>query len=162
MSDQQDNEVEPLKSRDTEIDLHTRRPTGYRRNDFIILVVIAVGGAIGAMLRYLIGETWPTPTGTFPGSTLTINIVGCALIGILMVLITEGRIKHRLVRPFLGIGVLGGFTTFSTYTVDIQQLVASAHADTALLYLTLTPISALLAAWVTAIATRRLINWRIQ
>ncbi|MHB8186757.1 MAG: fluoride efflux transporter FluC [Dermatophilaceae bacterium] len=55
-----------------------------------------------------------------------------------------------------------GFTTFSTYTVDIQRLVAGAHAVTALLYLALTPIGALLAVWVTATATRRLVNWRTQ
>ena len=79
-----------------------------------------------------------------------------------MVLITEVWSRQRLLRPFLGTGVLGGFTTFSTYTVDIQRLVAGAHAGTALLYLALTPIGALLAVWVTATATRRLVNWRIQ
>ena len=164
MSEQQHTEpvLSELLDTGTDVDLHQSRPVSHRRDDIIILAAIAVGGAVGAVARYLVGETWPTPAGAFPVSTLAINVVGSALIGVLMVLITEGRINHRLLRPFLGIGVLGGFTTFSTYTVDIQRLVASAHADTALLYLTLTPISALLAAWVTATATRRLINWRIQ
>lgn len=164
MSEQQHTEPVPaeLFNTGTDVDLHQSRPVGHRRDDIIILAVIAVGGAVGAVARFLVGETWPTPAGTFPVSTLAINVVGSALIGVLMVLITQGRINHRLLRPFLGIGVLGGFTTFSTYTADIQRLVASAHADTALFYLTLTPISALLAVWVTATATRRLINWRIQ
>ncbi|MHB8274258.1 MAG: fluoride efflux transporter CrcB [Dermatophilaceae bacterium] len=147
---------------DPDIDLRQARPTGRRRDDAAILATIAAGGAIGATARYLIGQGWPTPAGTFPASTLAINILGCALIGVLMVLITEVWSRQRLIRPFLGTGVLGGFTTFSTYTVDIQRLVAGAHADTALLYLALTPIGALLAVWVTATATRRLVNWRTQ
>ena len=147
---------------DPDIDL--RRPGSARHGhvDAAMLATIAAGGATGAAARYLIGATWPTPAGAFPASTLAINVLGCALIGVLMVLITEVWSRQRLIRPFLGTGVLGGFTTFSTYTVDIQQLVAGAHVDTALLYLSLTPIGALLAVWVTATATRRLVNWRIQ
>jgi CrcB protein len=95
-------------------------------------------------------------------STLAINLLGCALIGVLMVLITDVWSRQRLIRPFLGTGVLGGFTTFSTYAVDIQRLVAGAHMGAALLYLAATPIGALLAVWVTASATRRLVNWRIH
>ena len=147
---------------DPDIDL--RRPGSARHGhvDVAMLATIAAGGATSAAARYLIGATWPTPAGAFPASTLAINVLGCALIGVLMVLITEVWSRQRLIRPFLGTGVLGGFTTFSTYTVDIQQLVAGAHVDTALLYLSLTPIGALLAVWVTATATRRLVNWRIQ
>jgi CrcB protein len=127
-----------------------------------VLAAIAVGGAGGAVARYLIGQAWPTPAGAFPFSTLAINVVGCALIGVLMVLTTEVWSRRRLVRPFLGTGVLGGFTTFSTYAVGIQQLVTDAHPGTAMVYLVLTPMGALLAVWVTSSATRRLVNWRIQ
>lgn len=145
-----------------DIDLRQARPVRHRRDEATMLATIAVGGATGAGARYLIGEGWPTPAGAFPFSTLAINVLGCALIGVLMVLITEVWSRQRLIRPFLGTGVLGGFTTFSTYTVDIQRLVAGAHVDIALLYLALTPIGALLAVWVSASATRRLVNWRIQ
>ena len=55
-----------------------------------------------------------------------------------------------------------GFTTFPTYTVDIQRLVAGAHAVTALFYRALTPTGAFLAVWVTATSTRRPANWRTQ
>ncbi len=147
---------------DPDIDLRQARPGRHGRDDATILAAIAAGGATGAAARYLTGQAWPTPAGGFPASTLVINLLGCALIGVLMVLITEVWSNQRLLRPFLGTGVLGGFTTFSTYTVDIQRLVAGAHVDTALLYLTLTPIGALLAVWATATATRRLVNWRIQ
>jgi CrcB protein len=146
----------------SDIDLSQARKSRHGRDEATTVAVIAAGGATGAAARYLIGTTWPTPAGAFPVSTLAINVLGCALIGVLMVLITEVWSRQRLIRPFLGTGVLGGFTTFSTYTVDIQRLVTGAHAVTALLYLALTPIGALLAVWVTAHATRRLVNWRIQ
>ena len=158
----EDTEAAARKPIDPEVDLHQVRTSRLRRDDISMLTTISVGGATGAAARYLIGQGWPTPVGAFPGSTLAINILGCALIGVLMVLITEMWSRQRLLRPFLGTGVLGGFTTFSTYTVDIQRLVADAHVDIALLYLALTPICALLAVWVTATATRRLVNWRIQ
>jgi CrcB protein len=135
---------------------------GHATGGVTMLATIAAGGATGAAARYLIEATWPTPRGTFPVSTLAINLLGCALMGVLMVLITEVWSRQRLLRPFLGTGVLGGFTTFSTYTVDIQRLVAGGQIDTALFYLCLTPLGAILAIWVAATATRRLVNWRIQ
>jgi CrcB protein len=152
-------DLEPI---DPDIDLRQAKPARRGRDEATMLATIAAGGAAGAAVRYLIGQAWPTPTGAFPAATLAINVLGCVLIGVLMVLITEVWSRQRLLRPFLGTGVLGGFTTFSTYTVDIQRLVAGAHMDTALLYLTLTPIGALLAVWAAAHATRRLVNWRIQ
>ncbi len=143
-------------------DQHQTKPTRHRADTAALLVVISIGGAIGAAARYIIGIAWPTRTGAFPISTLMINILGCALIGILMVLITEGWNAHRLVRPFLGTGILGGFTTFSTYTVEVQRLVVTAHTNIALLYLIITPIGALLAVWASSTTTRHLINWRVQ
>ena len=162
MSDQQPTGAAAREPIDADVDLRQAGMGRRGREDPTVLAAIAAGGATGAAARYLIGHAWPTPAGAFPVSTLAINVLGCALIGVLMVLITEVWSRQRLVRPFLGTGVLGGFTTFSTYTVDIQRLVAGAHAGTALLYLALTPIGALLAVWVTATATRRLVNWRIQ
>jgi CrcB protein len=147
---------------DPDIDLRAARVGRGGRGEATVLAAIAAGGATGAAARYLIGEQWPTPAGTFPVATLTINVLGCALIGVLMVLIIEVWSTQRLLRPFLGTGVLGGFTTFSTYAVDIQRLVTGAHTGTALLYLALTPIGAILAVWVTATATRRLFTWRIR
>src|SRR5439155_22545212 len=78
--------------------------------------------------------------------------------GVLMVLITEVWAAHRLLRPFLGVGVLGGYTTFSTYSVDIQQLVAAGAARAALAYLAGTLVAALAARYagiaLTRLATR--------
>jgi CrcB protein len=144
-----------------DVDLHQGGPRRHPRVEATVLVAVSAGGAAGSAARYLIGQHWPTPAGRFPLSTLTINVLGCGLIGILMVLITERWTGRRLLRPFLGTGVLGGFTTFSTYTVDIQRLVAGGRSGTAFFYLALTVIGALLAVWVTATATRRLVNWSL-
>jgi fluoride exporter len=132
----------------------SRRRRDLIRQPWDVLAVIAGGGAIGSLARYGIGVAWPTPVGAFPGATLTINVLGCAVIGVLMVLITEIWVAHRLVRPFLGTGVLGGFTTFSTYAVDTERLVRVGAARTGLLYLVATPAAALAAVWIATVITR--------
>ena len=151
----------PREPVDSDVDLRVERPVR-RTGDTVMLAVIAAGGAIGAAARYLIGVAWPTESGGFPWATLFINIVGCALIGILMVVVTNVLTRQRLVRPFLGAGVLGGFTTFSTYALDIQQLVADRHAGLALLYLAATVGGALIAVWATANLTRTLVGRRAR
>ncbi|MGW7684078.1 fluoride efflux transporter CrcB [Kribbella sp. NPDC054772] len=155
--------VEPLPKGpvDSDVDLRIDGRAG-RAHDPVILGAIAIGGAFGATARYLVGLAWPTPVGGFPVSTLLINVVGCGLIGILMVVVTDVLTRQRLLRPFLGTGVLGGFTTFSTYAVDIQRLVTGQHAGTALLYLVTTIVGALLAVRATVSATRALITWRTR
>jgi len=162
VSDPQPTDATAREPIDPDVDLHQAGLGRRGHGDPTVLAAIAAGGATGAAARYLIGQTWPTPAGAFPIGTLAINVLGCALIGVLMVLVADVWGRQRLIRPFLGTGVLGGFTTFSTYAVDIQRLVVGAHAGTALLYLAVTPIGALLAVWTAATATRRLANWRIQ
>ncbi|MFF2326598.1 MULTISPECIES: fluoride efflux transporter CrcB [unclassified Streptomyces] len=132
----------------------TRNPQG------AVVAVVALGGAIGASARYGAALIWPTAPGDFPWMTLIVNVVGCAVIGVFMVVISEVWTAHRLVRPFFGTGVLGGFTTFSTYTVDIERLVDADRAGTGLAYLGLTLCAALAAVWSTAWATRRVLARR--
>ncbi|MGP3987623.1 fluoride efflux transporter CrcB [Streptomyces sp. 3N207] len=125
-----------------------------------VVAVVALGGVLGACARYGAALLWPTPHGAFPWTTLLVNVAGCAVIGVFMVLITDVWAAHRLVRPFFGTGVLGGFTTFSTYAVDIQQLLDAHEPGTALGYLGLTLLGAMAAVWLTAAVTRRLIEGR--
>ncbi|GHH72941.1 putative fluoride ion transporter CrcB 1 [Streptomyces sulfonofaciens] len=146
---------------DPDVDLHVpvRRP-GSGRTQIPVAAVVALGGAIGASARYGASLLWPTAAGGLPWTTLGVNAVGCAVIGVFMVVISEVWVAHRLVRPFFGTGVLGGFTTFSTYAVDIQQLVDGGRARTGLAYLGLTLLLALVAVWSAAWATRRIVTWR--
>ncbi|MFE4850415.1 fluoride efflux transporter FluC, partial [Streptomyces sp. NPDC056689] len=81
-------------------------------------------------------------------------------IGAFMVIITDVWAAHRLVRPFFGTGVLGGFTTFSTYAVDIQRLVDGGRVRTGLVYLAATPLAAFAAVGLGVALTRRVLAWR--
>lgn len=112
------------------------------------LGVIALGGAVGALARYGLGLALPHGDGAFPLATFLVNVVGGLLIGALIVVITEWTAAHPLVRPFAVTGILGGFTTFSTYTVDAEQLLAAGRLGTALLYLAGTLLAAVGATWL--------------
>lgn len=118
------------------------------------LGVVAAGGAIGALARYGLGLALPHSPGTFPPATFLVNIVGCFLIGALIVVITEWTRAHPLVRPFLVTGILGGFTTFSTYAVDAEQLLAMGRVGTALLYIVGTLAAAVAATWLGILLAR--------
>ena len=83
--------------------------------------MVALGGALGAMARYGIGLLLPHAPGTFPLGTLLINVLGGFLIGVLI----DAVAARPLLRPFAVTGILGGFTTFSTYAVDAEQLLAT-------------------------------------
>lgn len=119
-----------------------------------VLIVIALGGGLGAILRYDLALLLPTRSGQFPWGTFTANVVGCLLVGVLMVLITDVWSAHRLVRPFLGVGVLGGFTTFSTYAVEIRNLLHPGSVGVAFGYLAGTLIGAMLAVIVGVLLAR--------
>lgn len=125
-----------------------------------IVAVVALGGAIGATARYAASLWWPARPGGFPWATFWTNVVGCVVIGVFMVVITDVWAAHRLVRPLFGTGVLGGFTSFSTYAVDVQELVAHGHPRTGLAYLAATLVAALTAVWLATAATRRVLKWR--
>lgn len=119
------------------------------------MAVVAAGGALGACARYGAALAWPTPSVGFPWTTLWVNTVGCVLMGVLMVVVTEARPRtHPLVRPFLGTGILGGFTTFSTYAVDFRIL-SEHRVGPALAYLAGTVVAALLAVAAGTWAARR-------
>jgi CrcB protein len=123
-----------------------------------LLGVIAVGGGLGSLARYGVSLAMPNLPGRFPWGTFCTNVAGCLLIGVLMVLITEKWTTHPLVRPFLGVGVLGGFTTFSTYAVETRALLHPGSAGLALLYLAGTFLGAMLAVLLGVQATRAVVR----
>ncbi|GGW41775.1 putative fluoride ion transporter CrcB 1 [Streptomyces lucensis JCM 4490] len=140
------------------------RPAARRRSEWRtqapVVAVVALGGALGASGRYALTLAWPTPTGGFPWATFWTNVSGCAVIGVFMVLITDVWAAHRLVRPFFGTGVLGGFTTFSTWAVDIRRLTDAGRPAAGLAYLAATLLGALAAVWLASAAARRVLTGR--
>ncbi|SNS37475.1 fluoride efflux transporter CrcB [Actinomadura mexicana] len=142
---------------DSDVDLHVpRQRSELREGPWGVLAAIAAGGALGALARYGLGTAFPHRAGEFPWAVFWVNVSGCLLIGVLMVLITETWRAHRLVRPFLGVGVLGGFTTFSTYVVDVQEMVDHGAPLVGLAYLAGTLAAALTAVYAGVRATRLL------
>ena len=89
-------------------------------------IAIALGGGIGAVLRYwitLLVQSWVGPG--FPYGTLAVNVIGSLLIGFIVVFLHHRYHGNEIVRLFLVIGVLGGFTTFSTFSLDTVYLIQS-------------------------------------
>jgi CrcB protein len=121
-----------------------------------VLLAISAGGVLGALARHGLSTAWPHQATGFPWATWLINVTGSFLIGVLMALIALRRPTARLIRPFWGVGVLGGYTTFSTSVVDVRQGVAHGAPVIALTYLGTTLIGALLAVWVGDELTTRL------
>ena len=114
-----------------------------------------VAAAIGAPARYLIdGLVQDYADGAFPWGTLIINVSGSFLIGLLAELFALRWDVSQATQVFLIVGLCGGYTTFSTYIVDVQQLLAASAARTALVYLVGTLLAALAGVYVGIIVTR--------
>jgi CrcB protein len=114
------------------------------------IALVAIGGALGAAARYGLGLAWPTPPHGFPWVTFVINVVGCLAIGVLY-----GVDRRPAVRLFAGTGMLGGFTTFSSYAVETDGLWRADRPWIAVGYLAGTVAAALSAAWLGAALIRR-------
>lgn len=118
------------------------------------LGVIALGGAMGAAARYGLDQAFPVEADKIPWTTLVINVVGA---GLLAALLAGGvRVwRHPLDVLFAGTGVLGGFTTFSTYAVHVDRLLADGHAAAGLAYAGGTLAAAVMASHVVRQAVLR-------
>ena len=122
---------------DPEVDLAVRpapHPWEVLRSHSHLIPVIAAGGALGALGRFGLAQALPHRVDEFAWATLWTNALGSLLLGLLMALVLSVWSHTRYVRPFLGVGVLGGFTTFSTAELDTRGLIASGHLAEALAY----------------------------
>jgi CrcB protein len=99
-----------------------------------VLAVIAAGGMLGASARYGIARWLPTEPCRFPWATFWTNLSGSFLLGLFLVLVLERFPPTRYLRPFVATGIIGAFTTMSTYEVETALLVKDGHLLTALLY----------------------------
>lgn len=113
-----------------------------------VVAAVAVGGFIGALGRYELGLAWPTPAGHFPWTTFTINVSGGFLLGLVLALLIERVGVTRYVRPFFCVGVLGAWTTMSTFAVEDDLLLKEGHIATAILYVLATLVVGIGATWV--------------
>ena len=99
------------------------------------LAVIALGGGGGAAARYAILRAEPVRAGAFPLPTFAINVGGALVLAVLLASFARRELEIWWVRPFAAIGVLGGFTTFSTMCVEAMLLGREGRVVLAALYL---------------------------
>lgn len=121
-----------------------------------ILLVISAGGALGSLARWGVGELLPWSGEDFPWATFIENTSGGFALGFLMVFLLDVWQPRRYVRPFLGVGLLGGYTTFSTYMLETRDLLVGDHLATAMAYLGGSLLAGLTAVWL-GIGSARLI-----
>ncbi|WP_374588554.1 fluoride efflux transporter CrcB [Novosphingobium sp.] len=102
-------------------------------------VLVALGGALGAWLRYVVGLAWArsisaASAAAFPWATLTVNLFGSLAMGVLTGWLAGSGQGSESWRLLLGVGVLGGFTTFSAFSLDVVSLAQRGAIGTAVLY----------------------------
>jgi CrcB protein len=88
----------------------------------VAYLLAALGGALGALARWGVAEALPRPDGGWPWATLLVNLTGCLLIGVLTGALANRSPEPAWARPFLAVGVLGGFTTFSAFAVEVVEI----------------------------------------
>ena len=110
---------------------------------------VALGGAIGAALRYHAGRAvaavqGPQTVGAFPFATLAVNVVGSMAMGVLAGWLARGGVAHaEQWRLFAGVGLLGGFTTFSSFSLEMLMLIERGEIATAIAYAAISVLAGL-------------------
>jgi CrcB protein len=119
-------------------------------------LAVAVGGALGSMARFAVGTWVAAGLGSrFPYGTLLVNLLGCLLMGLLVVLIDERWAVPPQWRAFALVGLLGGFTTFSSFSLEAYTLLRTQQWLAALLYVAGSLLLGLLALAVGIALARR-------
>jgi len=121
------------------------------------VLAIAAGGAIGALLRYWTSIAVHSRLGmAFPYGTLAVNILGSLLMGFLYIWLIDRMTAGPALRAFLLIGVLGSFTTFSTFSIETLNLMEAGHPGKALANILVSVIVCVVAAGLGVLAARQL------
>jgi CrcB protein len=99
-----------------------------------VVVAVFLGGCVGGLARYAIGRHWSTGSGVFPWATFWINVSGAFALAVLVVLVADARRPRWYLRPVLGTGFLGAYTTFSALVTSVDLLGAHGHVGIAVAY----------------------------
>ncbi|MGN1123581.1 MAG: fluoride efflux transporter CrcB [Eubacterium sp.] len=119
------------------------------------VLMVALGGAAGAVLRYLLGLIPVKEITSFPFITLIINVLGALLIGSIAAYSARHSVNESLLL-FLKIGLCGGFTTFSTFSLETAQLIKSGSIFEAIIYAVLSAVLCICAVFAAEFVTARI------
>jgi CrcB protein len=111
-------------------------------------LAVALGSALGGLMRYGLTLLWPVAVGEWPRATMTVNLLGCFAIGAAWVWFLERPGVADYWRLFGMTGVLGGFTTWSAFALETQMLLGAGLTLRAIAYAAATIVGCLLAAWL--------------
>jgi CrcB protein len=113
-----------------------------------LVAAVAAGGMVGAAARYGVSQWIMVPADGFPWATIVTNVTGAFVLGALLVITIERLPPSPYLRSFAATGVLGGYTTFSTFSVEADLLVKDGRAGLALVAVVVTLLGGLLAVWL--------------
>jgi CrcB protein len=125
-----------------------------------LLAAIAAGGVLGSLGRHAVGLALPHAPAEFPWGTFVVNVSGSAVMGVLFVWVLSMDRPHPWLRPFLGVGLLGGWTTFSSYAVEGRDLFVSGNGWLGMAYVVGSLVVGLFAVGVGVTAGERLFGRR--
>lgn len=117
-------------------------------------LLAALGGALGALARWGVGTALPHSAAGWPWGTLLVNLTGCLLIGALTAALAARSPEPPWARPFLAVGVLGGFTTYSAFAVEVVELAEAGAPVLAAGYVLASVLGGVLAVAAGALAVR--------
>jgi fluoride exporter len=117
------------------------------------LAAIAIGGGLGSVARYLLSAAFPAGHG-FPWAIFAVNVSGSFALGVLMIYLLEIWPPRRFLRPFFAVGLIGGYTTFSTYAGGVMTLLTGGATALATAYALSSIGGAIVAVWCGVHAAR--------
>ena len=125
-------------------------------------VLAALGGALGALARWAVAEAIAqsiaqstAPSGGWPWATMLVNLTGCFLLGVLLDVVGRRSPEPAWAKPFLGVGVLGGYTTYSAFAVEVVELVDDGALALAVGYVLVSVVGGVLGVGAGALGARR-------
>jgi fluoride exporter len=121
-----------------------------------LVAAVALGGACGGSVRAALWERYPVTEGAWPWVTFAENLTGSLLLGFLVVALAERRPGHPMVAAALGPGLLGSYTTYATFAVELTRLVESGAVNLAAGYAAATVGAGLALALAGMVLARRL------
>ena len=121
------------------------------------LLIVFAGGGLGAVARYwLSGAVYRFMSTQFPYGTITVNVLGCFCIGFLMSFFADRFLVNPDLRLFLTLGLLGGFTTFSTFSYETIELLRAGNTASGIANVAYTTLNCLAATWVGSLVGKQL------